>query len=405
MHSYYINNIKIDNRKEDSYCLAFNLEKGERLMKRKEHQSKENKGRRIILDVCALKSQEAMQIIEEAEKVIVLIGTITELDKHKDIGGEEGKNIRYIARKIREDTKSKKYVCIAKYNKYKYNDDNIIDYCIWHEGTIILTCDNLLCAKAKAHGITYIFPKVEEKPHNIKSSTINDYSWCNVKGVTYKNEKLTILSQTLSDPGFKILIIRNGQLTTINVNHNLILKIGDIIIRIRENCKDVKLLTYEIKQIAHSNYAEYIGDTVLKYPISDSIKKLNLPTEVKKEICLLVNDEAYEEETKQEAIYLLDGKIYERQPNYKTYIAIERNGSLVKEQNYTQGDLIYYIKVNKRRKSLTMNLYKVSKVIYMYNLQKVDGCSIESINEIYQLNCSEELKDKIRDFYVRNIKY
>lgn len=375
-------------------------------MQRNKKQPKQNKGRTIILDACALKSQEAMKIIDEAEKVIVLIGTIKELDKHKSMVGEEEKrNICYIARKIREDTKSKKYVCTAKYNKYRYNDDNIIEYCIWNEGTIILTCDNLLCAKAKAHGITYIFPKIEERPHNIQSSAVNDSSWCNIKGVNYRNEKLTILSQTLSDPGFKILIIRNGKLATINVDRNMILKIGDTVIRVRENCREVSISIYVIKQIKASKYAEHIEDKTLKYPITNSIRNVELPVEVKKEICSLVNGEAYEEETKQEEIYLLNGRIYERDRTYKSYIEVERNGSLVKKQNYAEGDLIYYIKVNKKRKSLTMNVYKVSKMFNMYNVQKVETCNMKSINEIYRLNCSEELKDKIRDFYVRNIKY
>lgn len=377
-------------------------------MQRNRQQSKENKGRTIILDACALKSQEAMKIIEEAEKVIVLTGTIAELDKHKNRGSEEEKkNIRTISRKIREDTKSKKYVCIAKYNKYRYNDDNIIDYCIWNEGAIILTCDNLLCAKAKAHGIEYIFPKVEERPraHNSQNVVVNDCGWCNVKGVNYRNEKLTILSQTLSDPSFKILIIRNGKLTTINVDRNMVLRIGDTVIRVRENCRDVNISMYEIKQIKPSKYAEHIGDKVLKYPITSSIRNVSLPVEVKKEICSLVNAEAYEEETKQEEIYLSNGRIYENTRAYKSYIGVERNGSLIKNQNYEEGDLIYYIKVNKKRKSLAINIYKVSKMFNMHNVQKVETCTIKSINEIYRLNCSEELKDKIRDFYVRNIKY
>lgn len=375
-------------------------------MQRNMQQSKPNKGRTIILDACALKSQEAMQIIDEAQKVIVLIGTITELDKHKNSGNEEEKkNIRYISRKIREDTKSEKYECIAKYNKYRYNDDNIIDYCIWNEGTIILTCDNLLCAKAKAHGITYIFPKIEEKPHNTQSKVVNDSTWCNVKGVNYKNDKLVILSQTLSDPNFKILVIRNGKLTTINVDRNMVLKIGDTVIRVKENCKDVSILKYVIRQIAPSKYAEHIGNIVLKYPIANSIRKVNLPEEVKKEICSVVKGEAYEEEANQEEIYISNGKIYERKRNCKSYIVVERKGSIVKKENYMEGDLIYYIKVNKKRKSLTIKAYKISEMFNMYNVQKVETFSINSINEIYRLNCSEELKDKIRDFYVRNIKY
>lgn len=375
-------------------------------MQRNRQQLKQNRGRTIILDACALKSQEAMKIIKEAEKVIVLLGTIVELDKHKNsVGEQEKRNICYISRKIREDTESEKYECVVKYNKYRYNDDNIIDYCIWNEGTIILTCDNLLCAKAKAHGITYIFPKIEERPYNRKNSKVNDSCWCNVKGVNYRNERLTILNQTLSDPSFKILIIRNGKLTTINVDRNMILKIGDTVIRVRENLKDVKISMYVIKQIKPSKYAEHIGDTVLKYPIANSIRKVDLPAELKKEICRLVNEEAYEEETKQEEIYLTNGNIYVRKGIYNTYIEVERNGTLIKKENYKEGDFIYYVKVNKKSRTITLQVYKVSKTFNKYNIENIDDCNIKSINEIYRINCSEELKDKIRDFYLRNIKY
>ena len=79
-------------------------------MQRNRQQLKQNRGRTIILDACAFKSQEAMKIIKEAEKVIVLLGTIVELDKHKNsVGEQEKRNICYISRKIREDTESEKF--------------------------------------------------------------------------------------------------------------------------------------------------------------------------------------------------------------------------------------------------------------------------------------------------------
>ena len=67
----------------------------------------------IVLDVSALKSKRAMEIIEEATKVILLTGTIKELDKYKNARESFGGNIRTVSRKSREDEKSKKYVCVA----------------------------------------------------------------------------------------------------------------------------------------------------------------------------------------------------------------------------------------------------------------------------------------------------
>lgn len=118
----------------------------------------------IVLDVSALKSKRAMEIIEEATKVILLTGTIKELDKHKNARESFGSNIRTVSRKSREDEKSKKYVCVAGYEKNSYQDFNIIDYCKKNRNTIILTMDNDLCNMAKAYRIPYIFPEDEELP-------------------------------------------------------------------------------------------------------------------------------------------------------------------------------------------------------------------------------------------------
>ena len=116
----------------------------------------------IILDTSALETKETMKIIEEASKVILLTGTIREMDKYKDAGGNLGNNIRIISRKSREDKKSQKYICVAGYESNNYQDDNIIEYCRKNKNAIILTNDNNLCNMAKAYEIPYIFPEDEE---------------------------------------------------------------------------------------------------------------------------------------------------------------------------------------------------------------------------------------------------
>lgn len=113
----------------------------------------------IILDASALKTHKAMEIIEQASKVILLLGTIKELDKEqKDSTDLYIKNKCYVLRKSREDVEGQKYLCILGYEKYSYVDDNIIEYCKYHKNTTILTCDNGLCNKAKAFHISYIVP-------------------------------------------------------------------------------------------------------------------------------------------------------------------------------------------------------------------------------------------------------
>lgn len=372
-------------------------------MQRNMQQSKPNKGRTIILDACALKSQEAMQIIDEAQKVIVLMGTIEELDKHKNrVDEKEKRNIRYIAKKIREDVKSEKYVCIANYNKYRYNDDNIIDYCMLHSETIILTCDNLLCGKAKGYKIPYIFPKIE-KDSNV--STIDDSDLCNIKGVNYRNEWLAILRDTLIDPYFNVIVIRNGKMMSININRNLTLKISDIVIRIWENSVGVDISIYEIKKIKSSRYAENIEKIKLKYPIAKSIKKADLPEKVKKEICLLVNCEEYKEESNKEEIYLENGNIYLSKAPYNSYIGVERNKNFIKNQKCKEGDIIYLVKFNKKRGNLTMHEYRVKERFNIQSVQKTDSRILKGTNAIYSLNCSDQLKDDIFNFYAKYIKY
>lgn len=128
------------------------------------------KDRTIILDTSALNWPRSMEIIDAAEKVIILTGTIDEIDNLKTAGGVFGNNLRTIARKSREDEDSKKFVCVPGYEKYSYQDKNIVDFCKKRKNrnTTILTSDNNLCNLAKAYKIEYIFIQAEEKPEQVK---------------------------------------------------------------------------------------------------------------------------------------------------------------------------------------------------------------------------------------------
>ena len=126
------------------------------------------KDRTIILDTSALNWPRSMEVIDEAEKVIILTGTIMEIDNLKTAGGMFGNNLRAIARKCREDQKSEKFICVADYEKHSYQGKNIIEYCKKNKKTTILTSDNNLCNLAKAYKIEYIFIQAEEKPEQEK---------------------------------------------------------------------------------------------------------------------------------------------------------------------------------------------------------------------------------------------
>ncbi|MCI8345686.1 MAG: hypothetical protein HFJ42_07050 [Clostridia bacterium] len=369
------------------------------------NQLQQKKERTIILDACALEAQKAMEIIENAERVIVLTSTIRELDKNKREDNQYGRNIRYIGKKIRQDPESKKYVCISGYEKYRYNDDNIIDYCIWHNETTILTCDNYLCAKAKANGIKYIFPELSKKCKTNKKSEQGEskHSSCNVKGVTYKNGKLLILRQSLIDPNFNIIIIRNGRIIKFNLERNVQLNIGDTIIRVKNN-ENVNLSVFEITGMQSKNYAQHIEEMSLQKPIKESLKKVNLPLELKEQINFLLSDEDYKNNDKGQ-VYIQNKRIYPNKGMRNTYICLERNETFIKKQECKEGDLVYVASTNKKRKAITLNIYKVIKVLNMYNIEKIHTYNIKSINEIYLINCSDKIKEKMREYYIHNVRY
>lgn len=164
------------------------------------------KNRTVILDTSALNSYKAMEIIEEeGTKVILLTGTILEMDNYKHYKGTFGNNLRTIARKCREDEKSEKFVCISDYEEHSYQDKNIIEYCRKNKEVEILTSDNNLCNLAKAYGIKYLFIEAEaenddeadvvdsteeiEVQEEIKKQFVKQYIYFNENGIRFAPRK------------------------------------------------------------------------------------------------------------------------------------------------------------------------------------------------------------------------
>lgn len=250
--------------------------------------SKKQESERIyILDTCALKTRKSIEIIEEASKIILLTGTIRELDRYKKEKSLYGSNICIISKKSREDEKSEKYICVAGYEKYNYQDDNIIDYCRKHRDVTILTSDNNLCNMAKAYNISYIFLEEDEQEEKkLQNSQDKQNGLQNVKGVAYKDKGLYLKNGV---KGIIYLVIRKQEVLK-NIS-GLKLQVGDIIYRIKYIDSRILLNKYKIVVIEKSNYAKHFFHIEFNCSSMEKIKEKNFPTEVKNAMISLLKEE------------------------------------------------------------------------------------------------------------------
>lgn len=401
----------------------------------------ETEGRIYILDTCALHSSESMQIIKEASKVIILTGTIKELDDHKNDGGSFGDNVRSISKASRIDQNGEKYECVAGYEKrttdekyqcidgyekYKYQDENIIDYCRKRKNrkVIILTCDNNLCNNAKAYRIPYYFPKrdddkVKKKNRSERDKSIasentsnisikKNYANTEIKDIKYMNGELYSIESNSPNTNF---IIRSGKVINNNLNNGIKLEIGDSIFSVKSKNEKVVIVKCIIDEIQPSSYAHQVNN----FTVEDitSLQKENLPKEVEEKVKdLLTREEektiSKEKNTESEQQEIIFEKRWIRAQNsnkYINYINVERQGKLIKTQDYAVGDFIYLSKYNKKQNSLKINVYKIGRQNNQYVAEKHDEYKLWLVNEIYNINLSEELQDKIRSFFVKHARY
>lgn len=364
----------------------------------------------FILDACALKTKQAIKKIEEASKVILLTGTIRELDKNKKGKDQYGKNICIISKASREDVKSEKYVCVDNYNKYDYQDDNIIDYCRNHKGVIILTADNNLCNMAKAYRIPYVFLDDEE----IKEEEKRKNSRQNIRGVTFQNGEL-YLSKKENNTTF---VLRNQKILQEDSVCDVKLQLGDIIYLLKSKDEQIIIIKYEIEEIKNSNYAHLSSHIKMDFSELGKIEEKHLPKEVKNQIYLLFQQdtkqkeviqneklERKEETISQEVCFYRNNIYVVRKENYYTCAKVEREGKLINIRDYKVGDLLYLLKYNKKKRYLKVEVYEIVKKNNKYTIEQKNKCIIWYINEIYQTHFSEELKEEIRKFYLRQLGY
>lgn len=226
---------------------------------------KKQEERPIVLDTCALETKQVMEIIEKAPKVILLTSILEEMDNHKRDKKDLGYNVRKILRESRQDKNSEKYVCVASYEKYKYNDKNIIDYCRKHRKTIIVTSDNYVCNMAKAYRLEYIFIEREEEKKK-ENREIHFYkNWIRVN----RNKEYHI----------KELVVRENKVIPIQDYQQ-----GDYLYVLKYNRekKYIEIFVYEI-EFENDKYTPKEIDKQRIYYINE-IYKLNFSEETENEI-------------------------------------------------------------------------------------------------------------------------
>lgn len=383
-------------------------------MKELLNSKKEETDERIyILDTCALNSSEAMQIIEQASKIIILTGIIEELDKNKYNSNKKfSENVCTICRKSREDQNSEKYVCVAGYDKHTYQDDNIIDYCKEHKNVTILTCDNNLCNKAKAYGIPYIFPKRDKEE-------IGTHKRVNIRGIEFENENLYI---TNGDANRFYLVIRNGVPINANSAKKRKLEVGDHVFKVKRKNENVIIVEYKIIEISPSMHAIEKMSAKVGMQEIDRLSEDKFPKEVKEKAKSLLEGKKQEckdntkavnkdkaktakKSSEQEILFENRWIRVQSSKQYAYYINVERQGKLIKTQDYATGDLLYVSKYNKKQNNLEIHVYKIEMKNNQYVAEKLNQYKLWLVNEIYNTDLPEDLKDEIRSFFVKNARY
>lgn len=388
---------------------------------------RENEERSIILDTCALESEKVFDIIDMNSKVILLTGTLDEMDNKKLEKERKGKgndtflyNLRELARRSRKDEYSEKYICMPGYDKYDYNDKNIVDYCKSHRNTTIVTGDNLLCSHAKAYNIPYIF--LEGNKAEVNTEIIQEESSIEdkeskpretIKEIIYKTGTLYIYRQNKNQ---KVFLCREGVVIDNIIGKMIMLKKGDIIYRLKSTSRGIKFTEYEIQEISENNYAFCKRRETIK-KCSDMTLKLNdVPKEIKDVInSLFPNDtlkvEVKEDisskipEEKQEVFFSKNWINVKHPKGYYTEVKLLRNGNLIDIKNYQEGDCIYVLSYNKSNKYINIIEYKIMLQDNKYSAQKIRKEIVYYINEIYQLKFSEQLQEEIRKLLVSYTKY
>lgn len=365
----------------------------------------------IIIDTSALESKDAMQIINKAKKVILLSEIIDEMDKFKKQNNLFGFNIRELARRSRDDEAGRKYICVKGYGKHEYNDKNIIYYCRLHRNTVIVTADNCLCNHAKAYRIKYIFleckKKKKEKVKSKKKKKECKIIRQQVKSVVYKENKLYFPTNQKHK---NLFLLREGKIIQDTSKKMVEIQLNDVIYEIKKSKEDIILLEYEIQIISKNNYAFCKEKEIVKASEINKVKEKNLPKEIVDSIYEFLKidepkNEDVQEERKKEVYFYKNYINVNRYEGFSTSVYLEREGKLIKINDYQEGDFIYVLRYNFNKKYIDINVYEIILEDNKYRELEIQNETIYYINQIYKFNCSEDLKEKIREILLKNTRY
>ena len=125
----------------------------------------------LIIDTCIFGQNKTIELMENADNVIILLAILNEMDKKKDVNQEDSyarkmaERIRWYTNLFLIDKEKYHLIPFAGYKKDMYPDDVIIQYLLMTEATkrpTILTVDTVLANKADSLGLEYILYKPVE---------------------------------------------------------------------------------------------------------------------------------------------------------------------------------------------------------------------------------------------------
>jgi hypothetical protein len=95
-----------------------------------------------------------------------------------------------------------------------------------------------------------------------------------------------------------------------------------------------------------------------------------------------------------------------RYEKYHTETRLERNNKLINIQDYKPGDYLYILRYNKKYKYVEITVMEIVLEKNKYKAyEKEERQRVYYINEIYKLDCSEELKEEIKKIILHDTKY
>lgn len=121
----------------------------------------------LLIDTCALRCSETVEVIEQAKHVTFIKATIEEMDKQKQKKGRKklALNIRLYTEKILLDSQKYMLSSFPGFNKENYPDNILLQYLLILPKQLrptLFTADKNLAVKAKMWDLPYILYQVPE---------------------------------------------------------------------------------------------------------------------------------------------------------------------------------------------------------------------------------------------------